>query len=217
MEKIKWLEHPEYVEWMISFIPGHSESQIKDGFYDRFGIRMNRSQIKNFKTQHNVKSGTHGGRFSKGLLAWNKGKKVKPSTYEKIKPTMFHKGQPPVNYRPPGSERINVDGYTEVKISDPNKWMLKQRKVWQDHYGEKLTRNDVIVFLDGNKQNFDINNLCKLTRAELVRYNQDHLYTDNPEVSLVAANIARIKTRVKKMEREHHGKAQKEESREEAE
>lgn len=198
MEKIKWSEHPEYVEWMISFIPGHSESQINDGFYEQFGIRMNRSQIKNFKSRFKVGSGTTGGEFRKGMPSWNKGRKVKSSTYEKMKPTMFNIGHRPTNYRPLGSERINVDGYTEIKISDPNKWTLKQRKIWEDHYGEKLTRNEVIIFLDGNKQNFDIDNLCKLTRAELVRYNQDHLYTDNHDISLVAANIARIKTRIRK-------------------
>lgn len=198
MEKIRWTEHPEYVEWMISFIPGHSESQINDEFYARFGIRMSKSQIKNFKSQYGVKSGTHGGRFSKGLPAWNKGIKVNKSVYEKMRPTMFKTGRMPPNYRPPGSERVNVDGYTEIKVSDPNRWVLKQRKVWEEHYKVKLTKNDVIIFLDGNKQNFDIDNLYRLTRAELVRYNQDHLYTNNHDISLAAANIARIKARLKR-------------------
>ena len=198
MGKIKWLEHPEYVEFLIGFIPGHSESQIRDRFYDQFGIRMNTSQIKNFKTRYSIKSGTHGGRFIKGLPSWNKGRKVSKTVYESLKPTMFKPGQMPPNYRPPGSERINVDGYTEVKIADPRKWVLKQRKVWEDHYKEKLTSKDVIVFLDGNKQNFNINNLYKLTRAELARFNQDHLYSTDPEITLAAANIAKIKTRMKR-------------------
>ena len=211
MEEIKWARHPEYVEWMINFIPGHTEFEIMDAFYAEFGIMLNRSKIKNFKARFGVQSGTKGGRFSKGHKSWNKGQKANKATYDALKQTMFHKGNVPHNYKPIGYEQIRDDGYVAVKVAEPNKWMLKQRKVWEDHYGEKLTRNDAIIFLDGNKLNFDINNLCKLTRAELVRYNQDHLYTDNPEVSLVAANIARIKTRVKKMEREHHGKVQKEE------
>ena len=198
MEKIKWLEHPEYVEFLIDFIPGHTESQIRDGFHDRFGIQMNRTQIKNFKTRFKVKSGIPGGRFNKGRTSWNKGQKVSKTVYEAMKPTMFRKGQVPRNYRPVGSERVNVDGYTEVKIADPRKWVLKQRKVWEDHYKEKLTSKDVIVFLDGNKQNFNINNLYKLTRAELVRFNQDHLYSENPEITLAAANIAKIKVRMKR-------------------
>lgn len=211
MEEIKWARHPEYVEWMINFIPGHTELEIMDAFYAEFGIMLNRSKIKNFKARFGVQSGTQGGRFSKGHKSWNKGQKANKATYDALKQTMFHKGNVPHNYKPIGYEQIRDDGYVAVKVAEPNKWMLKQRKVWEDHYGEKLTRNDAIIFLDGNKLNFDINNLCKLTRAELVRYNYDHLYTDNPEVSLVAANIARIKTRVKKMEREHHGKTQKEE------
>ena len=35
--------------------------------------------------------------------------------------TWFKKGHIPANYRPVGSERVNADGYIEVKVADPNK------------------------------------------------------------------------------------------------
>lgn len=194
---IKWNAHPEYIEWMMKFIPGHSEDEIREGFWDEFGIILNKSRIKNFKSRFGVRSGTNGGCFKKGQTAWNKGHKMSKSMYARCKPTMFRKGNVPHNYKPVGSERLNVDGYIEIKIDDPKKWILKQRKVWQDHYGETLKKNDVIIFLDGDRQNFDINNLYKLTRAELVRYNQDHLHTKDHDISLAAANIAKIKARLK--------------------
>ena len=195
---IKWKSHPEMTTFMLEYIPGHQESEIREEFHKHFGIILTEGQIGNFKHHHKIKSDTHGGRFKKGLTAHNKGQKMSAEVYAKAKPTMFRKGHVPHNHRPVGSERKNVDGYIEIKIAEPNKWMLKQRKVWQDHYKEKLTRNDAIIFLDGNRENFDINNLAKLNRAELARYNQDHLYGNNREISRAAASIAKIKTRSKR-------------------
>lgn len=195
---IKWKNHPEMVEFLMEFIPGHSESQIRKAFEKEFGIELSKGQIKNFKCRFNIHSGTIGGQFEKGMTSWNKGKKMDPRTYEKAKHTMFKKRNIPINHRPVGSERMNVDGYIEIKVAEPNKWRLKHRVMWEEMYHEELTRNDAIIFLDGDHTNFDKDNLCKMTRAELVRYNQDHLYSNDREISRAAASIAKIKTRKKR-------------------
>lgn len=193
MNEVKWHKHPEYVQFMKDYIPGHTKSEIRDAFYRKYNIELSRSQLKNFKVNHGIRSGTTGGQFIKGQQAHNKGKKMPPELYKKCAPTMFKKGQRPINHREVGSERINVDGYTEIKVAEPNKWRLKQRVVYEQYYEEMLSSNDVIIFLDGNKQNFDIENLFKLSRSALARYNQDHMYNFNPEITLAAAQIATIK------------------------
>lgn len=193
---IKWREHPEMVEFMMEFIPGHEESEIRAEFEKRFGIVLTEGQIGNFKYFHGIKSGTHGGYFFKGHIPHNKGKKMPKEVYEKSKATMFKKGNIPPQHREVGSERINVDGYTEVKVAEPNKWKLKQRVVYEEATGEKLTKNDVIIFLDGDRQNFDINNLVKMTRPELVRYNQDHLYGEEVEINETAVLVAKLKAKM---------------------
>ena len=193
---IKWRENPEMVEFMMEYIPGHQESEIRAEFEKRFGITLTEGQIGNFKYLHGVKSGTNGGRFQKGHITHNKGKKMSPEVYERVKHTMFQKGHAPVNHREVGSERINVDGYTEVKVAEPNKWKLKQRFIYEEATGEKLSKNDIVIFLDGDKQNFDINNLVKMTRAELVRYNQDHLYGEEVEINKTAVLVAKLKAKV---------------------
>jgi hypothetical protein len=195
---IEWSKHPEMVEFMKEFIPGHSWTEIREAFEDKFGIVLTKYQIKNCRVKFGVRSGTQGGRFPKGHEPFNKGKKMTPEQYAKASATMFKPGNMPANHKPVGSERVNVDGYVDIKVAEPNKWRLKQRQIWEDHYKEKLTRNDVIIFLDGDKLNLDINNLMKLTRAELVRYNQDHLYCEEREISKAAANIAKIKSRKKR-------------------
>jgi hypothetical protein len=195
---IRWKQHPEYIRFLTEFIPGHSEQDICSEFERSFGITLNRSQIKNFKNAYGVRSGTTGGRFQKGQVSHNKGQKMSPEIREKISHTFFQQGHIPVNHRPIGSERVNVDGYTEVKVQEPNKWRLKQRVVYEAIHGVKLGRDDVIVFLDGNRQNFREDNLLKMSRAGLARYNQDHLYGDNPEINRAAAYIASIKAEIGK-------------------
>ena len=196
---IKWREHPEMVEFMMEYIPGHQELEIRAEFEKRFGIVLTRGQIENFKHLHGIKSGTHGGCFKKGQVPMNKGKKMSPEVYEKAKATMFKTGHIPHNHRAVGSERVNVDGYVEVKVAEPNKWKLKQRFIYEEATGEKLTKNDVIIFLDGDRQNFDINNLVKMTRVELARYNQDHLYGDDLNINKCAVGIAKLKTKVNEL------------------
>jgi hypothetical protein len=195
---IDWRGHPEWIAFLVEFIPGHTEKQIADAFYEKFGVLVNRMQIKNFKTHYKVKSGTIGGQFQKGHKTWNKGRKMDPEVYKKCAPTMFKKGKVSVNKKPVGSERVNVDGYVEIKVAEPNKWMLKQRYVYEQHHHIKLTSNDAIIFLDGNRLNNNIDNLFRMTRSALARFNQDGLYCDNPEISKAAAQMAMLKTEISK-------------------
>lgn len=199
---IKWSDHPEYVEFMKDYIPGHQESEIKEAFYEKFGILLTEFQIGNFKTRHKLKSGTHGGQFVKGFTPHNKGKKMSAETYRKVKDTMFKKGNIPKNHREVGSERITVDGYVEIKVADPNKWKLKQRWLYEQYHNVKLTKSDAIIFLDGNRLNLNIDNLFLISRAALARFNQDKLYSDNPEMTKAAALMAELKTKTRKKRKE---------------
>lgn len=195
-ERIEWSKHPEYVEFLIDFIPGHTENEIRQAFDERFGIVLTEANIGNFKYKYKIKSGTHGGCFSKGHIPFNKGKKMTEEQYRKSSATMFKPGNIPTNHRELFSERIDIDGYVQVKIAEPNKWQLKQRYIYEKHYGVKLQKSDVVIFLDGNRQNFEISNLVKMTRAELARYNQDHFYGDNSDINRCAVGIAKLKTKV---------------------
>lgn len=199
---IKWNERPDMVAYMMEIIPGHEEYQIKELFQDKFGILLTESQIGNFKTKHKLKSGTHGGQFVKGFTPRNKGKKMSAETYRKVKGTMFKKGNIPKNHREVDSERINIDGYVEIKVAEPNKWKLKSRVLYEQYHNVKLTKSDVIIFLDGNRLNLNIDNLFLISRAALARFNQDKLYSDNPEMTKAAALMAELKTKTHKKRKE---------------
>lgn len=107
-------------------------------------------------------------RFKKGSVPPNKGKKMSPEVYEKLKETMFKKGNSPVNHREVGSERINVDGYIEIKVAEPNVWRLKHRIIWEQHNGV-IPAGYNVQFKNRNTQDCRIENLYIISKAEQMR------------------------------------------------
>lgn len=198
---IKWKEHPEYEIFLKEYIPGHEEYEIRKAFMDKFGLYMTEGMIGNAKKRLGVKSGTHGGQFRKGFIPANKGKPMSAETYKKCANTMFKPGKTPINHKEVGTMRINVDGYYEIKIAEPNKWQLMQRYVWEKEKNVKLGKNQVIIFLDSNKLNYNIENLECITRAELARVNQNHRLTDNAEISMTGVRIEKIKERIRRFDK----------------
>ena len=81
-------------------------------------------------------------------------------------------------------------GYTRIKTGD-NEWEFIQRYVWKKHHGE-IPPNHSVIFLDGNTDNYNIENLALVNRNELMKLN-----SDNQELNKVAVNLAKLMTKVK--------------------
>ena len=78
---------------------------------------------------------------------------------------MFKKGHRPHNHRAVGSERINVDGYIEVKVAEPNRWRVKHRIVWESVHGE-IPRGFNVQFKNHNPLDCRIENLYLISKAD---------------------------------------------------
>ena len=168
---------PGKVSWFRSFVPGHTESEISSEHESLYGTPLTEAQIGNAKTRFGVRSGTHGGRFKKGMEPFNKGKKWAdygtPEGHERSRATCFKRGE--INgaalkcQQPIGSERVGKDGYVEVKVGEglqkkPNKnFRMKHHVVYEQAYGS-IPRNCNIVFADRDKLNFDPQNLVAVPR-----------------------------------------------------
>lgn len=168
-----------------------SASYLLVAFNETFALDIKMTQLHGCLRNRKIRSGRTG-RFEKGHVPANKGTKgLSVGGVE----TQFKKGNKPLNYRPVGSERIDVDGYIRVKVSDEgewsDRWKVKQRVVWEEVYGP-IPKGHVIVFLDGNKQNVSLSNLQMITKSELARMNQNDLFSDNPEATKVGINIAKV-------------------------
>lgn len=191
----------KYTDEMKQFIldnyKGRYNQELADLFNQKFNTNITSRTIKSYKANNKLNSGLTG-KFRKGQTPHNKGKKMPKEVYEKVKHTMFAKGNVPPNHRPVGSERISKDGYIEVKVAEPNKWRLKQRVVYEEAKG-KIPEGCPMIFLDGNKRNFDIDNLRCITRSELLYLNCNGLNNSNEitEIGILMARLDRAKNKKK--------------------
>lgn len=191
----------KYTDEMKQFIldnyKGRYNQELADLFNQKFNTNVTSRTIKSYKANNKLNSGLSG-KFRKGQAPHNKGKKMPKEVYEKVKHTMFAKGNVPPNHRPVGSERISKDGYIEVKVAEPNKWRLKQRVVYEEAKG-KIPEGCTIILLDGNKRNFDIDNLRCITRSELLYLNCNGLNNSNEitETRILMARLDRTKNKKK--------------------
>ena len=64
-------------------------------------------------------------------------------------------------------KKINSSGY--ITIYNGNKYVLEHRKIIENQIGRKLTNNEVVYHIDGNKKNNNKNNLVEMSKEE---YNQ---------------------------------------------
>ena len=118
-------------------------------------------------------------RFHKGHIPTNKGKKVSPEMYERMRATMFKKGRINENKREVGSERVNVYGYIEIKVAEPNRWRLKHRLIWEQHNGI-IPEGCNVQFKNHNTLDCRIENLYLISKSEQMR-NENSLMARYPK------------------------------------
>ena len=176
---------PEHREFLKNHVSGVGSDVLTDLLNREFGTSYTIQQIRAFKKNNKICSGLTG-QFEKGNVSHNKGKYVRYSPS-----TEFKKGEYPHNYRPVGSERINADGYVEVKIADPKKWKGKHRIVWEELHGA-IPKGHVIIFGNGNKLDLSPDNLILVPRQLLAILNKRKLIQDNTDATKTAVIIAQL-------------------------
>ena len=181
--------------FLQSFIPGHTYKEIVAEYNKRFKEPITESRVKGYMSNHKINNGLTG-RFKKGNVPFNKGKKgwSAPGTER----TRFKKRHLPANTKPISYERITKDGYIEVKIkmrpSHPgcnDNFKLKHRLVWEEAHGP-IPKGCNIIFLDGNRQNCDIENLAIVTKAEHQQMTRRGLRSAIPQITETGILIARV-------------------------
>ena len=179
-------------EFLRNNVKGISNKLLTQKFNENFGWDLSESTIANRKNVLGLKSGIVGGRFEKGQTPWNKGKKMSEETKQKIMPTLFQKGNLTWNTRKIGEERIEAkNGYVQIKVAEPNKWQLKHRYLYEKNYG-KIPQGHNVIFADGDKYNFDLDNLILVSNAELSIINKNGLYKRNKELTKTGVLIAKV-------------------------
>ena len=139
----------------------------KSAEFNRMELQKQGERLKKDGAKH---------RFIKGGIPFNKGKKMSETAYEICKKTMFKKGSVPCNVKPIGYQRLDKDGYLKIKIADKT-FVLYHRYVWEQANGP-IPDDHIVIFKDGNKMNFDINNLELITMRENMMRNTIQNYPE---------------------------------------
>lgn len=179
------------IEFLREITPGRSNKEITEMFNKKFGLNQSKKAISAIRKKYKISTGLTG-QFEKGFTPWNKGLK---GLQMGGKETQFKKGNIPINYRPVGSERINVDGYTEIKVADPNKWRLKHQVIWEEHHG-KIPKNHNVIFGDGDKSNLNIDNLLLITKAQMLYLNRHGLIKNDVDITKIGITLADLSAKI---------------------
>lgn len=110
--------------------------------------------------------------------------------YEKVKRTMFRKGNLPHNTKYDGALSIR-DGYYYIRLAKAE-WKELHRHLWEKENGE-IPEGFNVVFKDGNRKNCVLDNLELISNEELMRRNTFLKY---PEDIREIIKAKRVLTRI---------------------
>lgn len=153
-------------------IKNTSFKKLAEQFNAFFNANITAQQLELFCYRHGMKNGRPGG-MPKGAK---------------------HKDAKPVGYE-------SYDGkYIRVKCSD-GKYKRKHVFLWESANGP-VPKGHAIIFTDGNKLNFSLDNLLLVKRGELVTLNKCGLIFSDVESTKAGLQIARIKSAVRRRQKE---------------
>ena len=193
----------EQDQWIFEHFSGTGNVELTHMFNETFGTSLTVQQIKSYKNRHHISSGLTG-RFTKGHVPVNKG--TKGLFNAGGNKTSFKKGQLPPTTDPIGTEKMLADGYVWVKVNNLPKvrkvvnWKQKHVLIWEQANGP-VPKDHIVIFLDGDRENFNLDNLKCISRATNARLNQNHLRYENKELTEAGVAVAELITTVNKAKR----------------
>jgi hypothetical protein len=187
MEKHVRRYTPEEIQFVKKNIRGRSYVEMTELFNERFRLRITLKQMETLLYKHDLRNGI--GSFRPGHVPANKGK-TRPGWQG--------------NYRPIGSERTEL-GYIVVKVSarknrGNKNWRHKHVTIWEAANG-KVPRGHAVIFADGNRLNFALDNLMLVSRSELAVMNHLGLVSNDKDLTRAGKTIADIKLLITKRKR----------------
>lgn len=124
--------------------------------------------------------------------------------YEKCRATMFKKGDVPANHMEVGEYTHTTDGYLirKVKETGPQRERFEfvHMAVWEEHNGP-VPEGKMVSFLDGNKDNCNIENLVLIDNEENLEMNRSRLRFTDPERTKTGVLVAKARVTVRQKKR----------------
>jgi hypothetical protein len=180
----------EEIEFLKKISPGKTNKEITKLFNKKFNLNLSEKAISATRKRYGIKTGSDG-KFRRGHKPWNKG--LKGVVTGGVQ-TQFKKGDKPPNWVPIGTERVSKDGYIEIKVADGRKqknWKPKHHIIYEKYNGP-IPKGHAVIFGDGDKRNFDINNLILVLRRQLLTMNRNNLIKNDADLTRTGVVIANL-------------------------
>jgi len=162
----------------------------------------------------NFEPAVNTGRFKKGNIPFSKGKKwndfISEEGQRKIRKNIcFKKGNISHNCLPIGTERMRYSGkddigYLCVKLYNGkknNNWVPKHIYLYEKVFG-KVPKGHKVIFADGDRFNFDLDNLILIEAKEHLILNKKKLRFNDKNLTKSAVLTTRIKNKINKLEKQ---------------
>lgn len=174
-----------------------------------FNTVLTETQVANFCCRNGFNNGCPRGgeetRFKKGNVSWLKGKHI-ANVHPNFKAHQFKKGNIPPNAKPIGTEIISKDGYVYVRVECRGTtksgkhitFIPKHHFIWEQKYGE-IPEGYKLIFLDGNKENFDISNFMLVSDAENLEMIRSDLRSTNSDITKAGVLVAKIDCKIREI------------------
>lgn len=207
----------EMCDFLREYIPGRLRDEVNDEFERRFGWRLSKTQYKSIKTRLGVRAGVFGGRFEKGHVPANKGKKwdeyMPKESQEKVRAAgnLFKKGQRSQNaYHELLDTRIDQnDGSVYIYVKprhakySAQHWISYAQFVWMQHNGREFPEDCRCVHANHDKNDYRPENLMVVPNEVygLITGNVNGAaleYWDRESLKLAILHAKLIMTRVEK-------------------
>lgn len=181
---------------------GCGPKEMAERLNDLFRKNYTRANLKAFYANHGLDSGLDG-KFKKGSVPATKGltwsQYGSMEKHERSRATQFKQGGLPPNTSPIGTVAVR-EGYEWEKIAEPNIWKARHIMAWEKERGP-VPEGQMIIFLDGNRRNISLDNLMLVSGSENLCINRQGMRFEDPDLTKSAALIAKISSRVSKLEK----------------
>lgn len=165
----------EQVEWLKkNFHSAGSYKELAEWFNSQFHATRTPEQLSD-KCSKNLRlkgmpNSTRYGNKPKEELPIGSIRKTQNRTYIKVEML---------------NEPVHISGYTEPY------WLPLQKKIYQDNFG-KIGDSEMICFLDGNPDNFNVDNLYCINRKISMMMTTNKWWTNSREHTLTAIRICEL-------------------------
>lgn len=195
MSKHKWTD--EQLSYLTEIAQDYYNYEIVEILNKKFNLELTIGKVIFAKKKYDIKGRIRGVKV--GTPSKIKGRPKIMN--ENQKRCQFKKGHKIFSIKPVGTEVKNTNGYTIIKVANPDKWIPKSHYIWQKYNGRKVKKGEQIVFLDGDKTNFDPENLILTKIGEIQALTMHHKYTNNADINKALLVMNRLKRTIKELEK----------------